>query len=103
MKVRFRADNDLDRDIIRGLLRKQPAIDFEANPLPGLDDPAVLQLAAEEGRVLVSHDVSTLPPVFARVRQSMRSPGVLLVPQSLPLGQSIEHLLLIWELTEPTE
>jgi hypothetical protein len=33
----------------------------EAVPLEGLADPVVLALAAEEGRVLVSHDVIPQP------------------------------------------
>jgi len=103
MKLTFRADNDLDRDIVRGLLRRRPAIDFEVAPLPGLDDESVLLLAAQEGRILVSHDVSTIPPLFAQFRQRQRSPGVLLVPQHFPLIQSIESLELIWDLTEPDE
>ena len=45
MKVGFRADNDLDRDIVRGLLRLEPNIDFEAEPLNGLDDEAVFSIA----------------------------------------------------------
>jgi hypothetical protein len=45
MKIGFRADNDLDRDIVRGLLRLEPNIDFEAEPLNGLDDDAVLLIA----------------------------------------------------------
>lgn len=78
-------------------------MDFEFGPLAGLDDESVLRLAAQEGRILVSHDVSTIPPLFARFRQSHRSPGVLLVPQQFPLIQSIDSLELIWDLTEPDE
>jgi hypothetical protein len=37
MKVGFRADNDLDRDIVRGLLRLEPNIDFEAELLDAID------------------------------------------------------------------
>ena len=103
MQLKFRADNDLDRDIVRGVLRRRPAIDFEFGPLAGLDDESVLCLAAQEGRILVSHDISTIPPLFARFRQSQLSPGVLLVPQQFPLIRSIESLELIWDLTEPLE
>ena len=103
MKTRFRADNDLDRSIVRGVLRLQPTVDFRATALEGLDDLAVLRLAAEEGRILVSHDVSTMPGAFQRFRQSDPSPGVILVPQRWPLHHTIQHLLLIWELSEAAE
>jgi len=102
-RVRFRADNDLDRDIVNGLLRKRPRIDFESSVLHGVADLAVLTLAAGEGRLLVSHDVTTLPPLFARFRKIQRSPGVLLTPQRSPIGQTIELLGMIWELKGPED
>jgi len=47
--------------------------------------------------------VSTIPPLFAQFRKKQRSAGVLLTSQSLPIGQIIELLELIWKLTEPKE
>jgi hypothetical protein len=41
VKIAFRADNDLDRDIVRGLLRLQPDIHFEAEPLNDLSEAVV--------------------------------------------------------------
>jgi hypothetical protein len=103
VKVRFRADHDLDRDIVRGLIRVQPEIDFEAEPLKGLDDESVLGLACREGRVLVSHDISTIPALFFRLRGTRELPGVILTPQSFPIGQTIEGLRMVWMLTESSE
>jgi hypothetical protein len=45
MKVRFQADADFNRIIIKAALRREPTIDFqtaEAANLVGLDDPEVL-------------------------------------------------------------
>ena len=36
--------------------------------LAGLNDATVLAIAADEGRLLVSHDISTMPQRFARCR-----------------------------------
>ena len=73
MKVRFQADADLRRPIIAGLRRREPTIDFrtahEAG-LAGLNDATVLAIAADDGRLLVSHDVSTMPEHFARFIQT---------------------------------
>jgi hypothetical protein len=80
MKVGFRADNDLDRDIVRGLFRLEPNIDFEAEPLNDLDDEAVLLIALREDRILVTHDISTVPPLFFRLRGGRDLPGALLIP-----------------------
>ena len=103
MKVGFRADNDLDRDIVRGLLRLEPKIDFEAEPLNGLNDEAVLLIALREDRILVTHDISTITPLFFRLREGRPLPGVILTPQSYPIGKAVERLHLIWVLTDATE
>jgi hypothetical protein len=69
LKIRFLADADLRRPILTALKRHKPAIDFKTAReagLAGLDDLTVLGIAADEGRVLVSHDVSTMPESFAR-------------------------------------
>jgi Domain of unknown function (DUF5615) len=103
VKVKFQADNDLDRTIVRGLLRRLPGADFQSEPLTAVEDFAVLQLAAQAGRIVVSHDVKTMPPAFAEYRRTGHSPGVLVTPQLWPLADAIEHLVLIWELTDASE
>jgi hypothetical protein len=59
MKSRFQADADFSAEIIDGLIRKEPTIDFqtadEAN-LRGLKDDKVLLISAQQNRILVSHD-----------------------------------------------
>lgn len=87
MKVRFLADADLNKAIVSGVLRREPSIDFltaHAAGLLGLKDPEVLALAARQQRVLVSHDVGTMPAHFRNFRiDGKHSAGVFLVPQSL--------------------
>ena len=106
MKVRFQADADLNQTIILALLRREPGLDFQtattAN-LAGLDDLAVLALAAHEGRVLVTHDQSTMPEQFARFIEGQTSPGLLVAPQHLPPSAVVEELLLIWSASEANE
>ena len=103
MKIRFQADADLRVPIIKGLKRREPTIDFatahEAG-FAGLDDQAVLTLAASRGRVLVSHDVSTIPENFSRFIQEQISPGVILISQELSYREAIEGLLRVWSSSE---
>ena len=64
MKARFLADADLNRAIVSGVLRREPSLDFltaQAAGLRGMRDPEILALAVERQRVLVSHDVGTMP------------------------------------------
>jgi hypothetical protein len=64
----------------------------------------VLALAAEWNRILVSHDFQTMPRHFGDFLQARgSSPGVLLVPQYLPIGQAIEELVLIWGASDAVE
>jgi hypothetical protein len=101
VSIRFQADNDLNRLIIAATFRREPAVDFQTAQtaqLDHLDDEAVLQRAASEGRILVTHDKRTLPKHFASfLSKGNSSPGVLLViPQDVPLRIVVDTLVLIW-------
>jgi hypothetical protein len=58
------ADENFNNDIVRGLLRRRPELDIvrlqDVVGLSGADDPTVLEWAAQQGRVLLTHDVSTI-------------------------------------------
>ena len=101
MSILFQADNDLKRIIVDATLRREPRIDFQtahAARLDGLDDEAVLRLAASQSRILVSHDKRTMPKALASfVASGGTIPGVLLViPQHVPIRDVVEALILIW-------
>jgi hypothetical protein len=103
LRIRFQADADLRVPIIKGLKRREPSVDFatahEAG-LAGLDDRAVLDLAASKGRRLVSHGVSTMPNAFSLFIQQTTSPGVILISQELSYHEAIEGLRRVWSNTE---
>ena len=63
MTVRFLADEDLDSDIIEGLRSREPAIDIlnaKKTSLRGTKDPDLLEFAAQQERILISHDRRTM-------------------------------------------
>ncbi len=106
MRVRFQADADLDGRIVRGLRRAAPEIDIRAAGdagLVGLEDPEVLRIAADSGRVLVSQDRRTMPAHFARFSAEAQSPGVILLREAIPISAAIEELVLIWSASEAEE
>ena len=83
MRIRFQADADLDPAIGKGLLRREPAIDFQAaaGVIPdGTPDPAVLRLAAEGGRVLVTGDLRTMRVHFEEFIAPRRFSGCAVDP-----------------------
>jgi len=99
-------DENFNNDIVRGLLRRQPALDLirvQEAGLSGADDPTVLEWAARQGRVLI-HDVATLTKhAYERVGAGHAMPGLFEVAPSVPLAQAIEDLLLIAECSRPGE
>ena len=73
--IRFLADADLNEGIISGCLRRAPTMDFlSANDadLQGVPDREVLRIAAEQDRILVSHDFRTMSQHFTLVIFSRR-------------------------------
>lgn len=106
MKVRFLADANFNQKIVAGLLRREPGIDFS---LPQVmipkrtKDPDVLDLAHSSGRIVVSHDVTTMPYWFGQCVEERSCAGLILVSKQIPIRDVIEDLLLIWHVTEAEE
>lgn len=99
--MKFLADENLDNTIIRGLFRRNSTLDIvrvQDVGLSGKDDPTVLEWAAQEGRVLLTHDVATITRyAYDRVRQSQTMPGVIEVSTDAPVGRVIEDVLVLVE------
>jgi hypothetical protein len=99
--LRLAADENFNADIVRGLLRRLPDLDIvriQDAGLSGADDPAVLDWAAREGRILVTHDISTsVTFAFERVADGRPMPGVFAARSSGAIGSTIEDLLLLVE------
>ena len=95
------ADENFNGNIVRGLFRRQPVLDLlrlQDVGLSGADDPAVLAWAAQQGRVLLTHDVSTITRyAYERVQEDQPMPGVFEVSRDLPIGRAIEEILLLAE------
>ena len=61
-------------------------------------DTVILDWAAREGRILLTHDFKTMIGLaYGRVRQGLPMPGVFAVRQTLPAGPAIEDLLILIE------
>jgi hypothetical protein len=106
VNVSYQADADLNQAIVTGVLRRAPEIDFQTAlvaKLEGVKDPDVLAIAADQRRILVSHDRKTMPSEFARFIVDSHSAGVIIVSQRLPMELIIEELLLIWSVSSAEE
>jgi hypothetical protein len=106
MRPRFQADNDLDQRILVATLRLEPAIDFKSAAeagLHGVPDESVLSVAADEGRVLVSHDCRTMPAFFSSFVSDRNSPGLIIVSRKLAVARAADWLHLLWSASEAEE
>jgi hypothetical protein len=72
--------------------------------LLGADDETVLEWSAKEGRILLTHDVSTITKhAYDRVKSGKSMPGVFEVNRSVSLRTGIEDILLLAEYSEEGE
>ncbi len=70
----------------------------------GPQDPPLLQEAAVLHRVLVTHDLKTIPRyAYERVMAGEPMPGIIAIPDDLPIGQAIEQLHIVVECLEENE
>jgi hypothetical protein len=106
-RPRFLADHDFNEHIIRGVTQREPAIDFWRLRELGLErsaDDEVLDYAAANQLIVVSHDIRTMPGAArARLASGQFLSGLLLAQQRTPLAPIIEDLILIWAATEAEE
>jgi hypothetical protein len=106
MKPRFLADANFNRHILKVARRREPSIDFQNADearLKGLNDPEVLLRSSEEGRILLTHDIRTMPTHFADFLANHTSPGLVIAPQRLRVNAVVEDVLKMWNETELEE
>lgn len=99
--VEFAVDENFNMHIVNGVLRRLPTADIvrvQDAGLEGAADPVVLEWAANEGRVLLTHDANTLTAfAYQRIATGLRMPGVFEVSLKVPIGVAIEEILLLSE------
>jgi Domain of unknown function (DUF5615) len=100
-------DQDLDHDILRGLIRRVPDLDAVTALEIGMSqasDPELLVWAAQERRVIVTHDRKTMPIYAADLIAGGKSiAGLFVAPRTLPLHRVIEELDLLVTCSENDE
>jgi predicted nuclease of predicted toxin-antitoxin system len=106
--LRFVVDENFNNVILRGLLLRQPALDLlriqDIAGMPGAADPVVLAWAADAGRIILTHDLATMPHhAYARVAAGQPMFGVFATGDTSPLALVIDELLVIAECSEHEE
>lgn len=105
--TRFLTDEDFNYDILRGVLRLVPDLDVLRVQDVGLmtvDDAIVLVWAAQEGRVVFTHDVSTMiDAAYQRTREGLPMPGVVAVRRLAPLAACIADVVFMAQAGTPLD
>jgi predicted nuclease of predicted toxin-antitoxin system len=97
--LRFLSDENFNGDIVRGLFLRQPNLDLlrvQDVGLRELDDPAILDWAANNERILLTHDRATMPDfAYDRLFKGQPMSGIFLINDRMPTRQAIDELLLL--------
>jgi predicted nuclease of predicted toxin-antitoxin system len=105
--VRFVTDEHIARATVAGLQREVEDIDIvrvQDVGLRTLDDPTILRWAANHERVLITHDIKTMPDfAHQRVATDQPMPGVIVVPTGMPIGVAIAEIAMVAAASDPGE
>ncbi len=106
-RPRFLFDHDVNEHIVDALRRAEPLIDILRARDAGLaarSDAEVLEFAAGEGRLVISHDVNTMSAAaYERIAAAQPMAGLLLARQTLPVSIVVDDLVLIWSASQAEE
>ena len=105
--LRFVADENFNYHIIKELQNRQPELDIvclHTIGLAGIDDAKLLQWASQEGRILLTNDVTTITEfVNQRIAQELPTPGIFVVSVDLTSDRIIPDILLLAECSNDGE
>jgi len=106
LRLRFQADADFNNTAVRAIHRRWACVDLQAAQEVVADrvsDQEVLILTASEDRVLLTHDVSTMPDELGALHPRSGLAGVILVPQEWPIGLIVQGVYLAWPQWTPED
>ena len=105
--LRWLADENFNNDILRALFRASREIDIvraQDVGLTGTADESVLAWAADQNRLLLTHDVSTITAhAYRRVMKGDRMPGVFEISRRVPIRSAVADILLLTECSNDGE
>jgi predicted nuclease of predicted toxin-antitoxin system len=97
--IKYLFDEDLNGRIVRGVRRRLPNLDsttVQEAALHDPSDPGVLEWAAGEARVVVSHDHRTMRAYAEeRLKAELPMAGLILARRAAPIAQIIDDLVLV--------
>jgi predicted nuclease of predicted toxin-antitoxin system len=105
--LRLLSDENFNGDIVRGLLLHHPEINLRRIQDVGLeeaDDPTILEWAAANNCIVLTHDRATMPDfAYARAVAGQLMPGIFVLNDRIAIQQAIDELLLVESCSEQAE
>ena len=97
--LRFLTDEDLDGRLTRALLVRVPGLDLvrvQDTGLMQIADPEILEWAATEARIVLTHDRTSMTAfAAARINSGKPMPGLFVVDRHAALGRTLSDLELM--------
>ena len=94
--MRFAADENFNGRILRGLQTRLPDLDIvrvQDTSMYTKPDSELLAWAAEQNRILLTHDAETIPGfVNERLKEGLPMPGVIIVRETVAMGDILDDL-----------
>ncbi len=105
--LRLASDADVHGEIVRGLIRRVPAVDLlrvQDALAEGTADREILDWAAAANRVLITNDRNTMVGfALQRLAAGEAMPGLIITTTRQSIGSAIDDLLLLAELMTEDE
>ena len=105
--MRWLADENFNNDILRALYRERPGLDIvraQDVGLTGTTDEILLAWAADQNRILLTHDVSTITAhAYRRVMKGEPMPGVFEVSRKVTVRSAVADIILLSECSNAGE
>jgi hypothetical protein len=105
--MRFLTDENFNGAVFRQLKKLLPDFDIiriQETVVFRQDDPVILEWAAQENCVVITHDVNTMTKyAYERVADGLYMPGVIEVNVSAPIGTIIVDLKYMIEVGTPDD
>ncbi len=105
--LRLLSDENFNGDIVRGIFLRKSNIDLirvQDVGLQQVDDPKILEWAAINNRIILTHDRATMPNfAYERLLRSEQMSGLFVFNDRIPIRQAIDELILLITCSEQDE
>ncbi|MBO1350051.1 MAG: DUF5615 family PIN-like protein [Hormoscilla sp. GUM202] len=105
--LKFLSDENFKGQIVRGLFLREANLDLLRVQDVGLrevEDPAILDWAATNDRIVLTHDLATMPNfAYKRLSRGEKMSGLFAINNQMPIRQAIDELLILANCSEQRE